>query len=152
VAIAAAEGAVVNGRIRTQWWRRLLIGLAAAVLYAALALVLAAVLPERAWPPIGENGYAASQAATVPAVNVFCVGMVLIGVFEPIVPLAVRHAASAAAALAAAAAAPLMAVFDGTVIGTVWAAPGVLALALLGLALGTLRVQASARFALGRST
>ncbi|MFC3494016.1 hypothetical protein [Glycomyces rhizosphaerae] len=141
----------MNGRMRTHLWRRMLIGLATAALYAASALVLAAVFPEGAWPPIGGHGYAAAQAATVPAMNVFGVGIVLIGVFEPIAPVALRHTASAAAALAAAAAAPLMAVLGGTAIGTVWSASGVLALALLGLVLGALRVQASARFALGRS-
>lgn len=139
----------MNGRIRTQLWRRILIGLAAAVLYAASvpALALVLVLPESAWPPVGGHGYAASQAATVPAINVFCVGMILIGLFEPKAPVAVRHMVSAAAALAAAAAAPLMAVLGGAAIETGWAAPGALALALLGLVLGALRVQASARFA-----
>lgn len=141
----------MNGRMRTHLWRRILIGLSTAVLYAASVLVLSAVLPESAWPPIGGHGYTVAQAATVPAMNVFGIGIVLIGVFEPIAPVALRHTASAAAALAAAAAAPLMAVLGGTAIGTVWAAPGVLALALLGLVLGALRVQFSARFAPARS-
>jgi len=142
----------VSGGIRVNLWRRALIGLAAAVLYVVGALILAAVLPESAWPHLGGDGYTAGQVSTVPAMNLFGAGVILVSVFEPLLPSALRHPASAVIALAAALAAPFMALVEGTVVRSEWATPGVLALGLLGLILGALRVVVTARSASGTKT
>lgn len=129
--------------IRTHLWRRVFLAIAAAVLYAAFALALAAALPARAWPPIGGDGYSAAQATVVPAANLFGVAAIAIAVFEPLVAVALRHAVAAAAALAAAAAGPVLALVEGTDADLM--RPGTAALAALGLLLGALGVEVRRR-------
>ncbi|WP_030159447.1 hypothetical protein [Glycomyces sp. NRRL B-16210] len=123
--------------------RRLLTGLAAAILYALAALALAAALPESAWPPIGGHGYAAGQATAVPAANLFAFAMLALAVFEPLVPAWARYALSAAAALLAAAAGPVLSAIEGGPGTPVW--PGLAALAAVGVLIGALRVPLAIR-------
>jgi hypothetical protein len=129
------NSASVGTRIRTGLWRRLLIALAVAVLYVGAATVLVVALPESAWPAIGGDGYASSQATIVPALNLFAVGVIFIAVFAPVVPVAMRIAASIAVGIAAAVAGPLLAALEGTAPAAGLFTLGVIVLGASGIAL-----------------
>jgi hypothetical protein len=131
------NSASVGTRIRTGLWCRLLVALAAAVLYVSAATALVVALPESAWPAIGGDGYGSGQATIVPALNLFAVGLVVIAVFGPAVPVAMRIAASIALGTAAAVAGPLLSALEGTATAAELPAPGVIALGASGIALAT---------------
>lgn len=123
-------------RLRAGLGRRLLLGLAAAAVYAIAALALAALVPETGWPPIGDGRYSAAQAAIVPALNLFGLAVLLLAVAAPAIPRAAQIALALAAAVVAAAAGPLLALTETGTASAILTA-GTIGLALSGAAVGT---------------
>jgi hypothetical protein len=124
-------------------WRRLLVAVGAIVVYAVVALALAALVPDGLWPAIGDDEYSPGQAAVVPALNLFPVGAIALALLHPVLPAAARIVLDVLLGIAAAAAGPALAVVSGATLGLI--PPGVLALAAVGIAIGLARTSVTQR-------
>lgn len=126
-------------------WRRLLVAVAAIVVYTVIALVLAALVPVGSWPAIGKSEYSPGQAAVVPALNLFAVGAIVLALLHPALPAPARNVLDVLLGAAAAATGPALTVVsgEGTAVGLV--APGTLALAAVGIVVGLARTSLTRR-------
>lgn len=131
----------LNSRLRPALWRRLLIGVAATVLYAAVTVILTATTPAAAWPAIGDADYSNAQATAVPALNIFALGTLLLAALTPLLTAPGRFVLSAVAAIAAVLAGPVLAG------GTDPITPGTLLLAAAGVAIGLAHSWSTVRLA-----
>ncbi|WP_454860009.1 hypothetical protein [Promicromonospora soli] len=124
---------------------RLLVAVAAIVAYTAVALALAALVPEGWWPAIGNDEYSPGQAAVVPALNLFAVGAIVLALLHPALPATARMALDVLLGVGAAGAGPALAVVSGEGTATGLVAPGVLALAVVGIIVGVARTRVTRR-------
>lgn len=122
-------------------WRRLLVAVGAIVVYAVIALALAALVPEGLWPAIRDDEYSPGQASVVPALNLFPVGAITLALLHPVLPVAARIVLDVLLGIAVAAAGPALAVVSGEGAAAGVVAPGVLALAAVGIAIGLARTR-----------
>jgi hypothetical protein len=126
---------------RRALWRRLLVAVAAIVVYTVIALAFAALVPVGPWPAIGNSEYSPGQAAVVPALNLFAVGAIVLALLHPALPAPARIALDVLLGAAAAAAGPALAVVSGECTAAGLIAPGVLTLAAVGIIVGLARTS-----------
>lgn len=129
----------MSGRIRYRLWRRLLLAVAAIVLYAAAAFIIAALIPDGSWPAIGDNEFSSGQATVVPALNVFVAGAIILAILQPVLPTAARVVLDILLGVAAAAAGPGLSVASGDSTAEGLLTPGILALAGVGIVIALAR-------------
>jgi hypothetical protein len=123
---------------RRRPWRRILVAVGAIVVYTAIALALAALVPDGLWPAIGDDEYSPGQASVVPALNLFPVGVIALALLHPVLPAAARIVLDVLLGVTVAAAGPILAVVSGGATAGP-TAPGVLALAAVGIVVGLAR-------------
>ncbi|WP_205325344.1 hypothetical protein [Glycomyces sp. YM15] len=126
-------------------WRRILLGAIAIVGYGIVAATGAFLIPERAWPAIGDDQYSSAQATIVPALNVFALAMLCFAIAAPLVPRAIQVAFNLAAAVVAAVAGPLLARFADARTGIDLLTPGTAALLATGILVGLTLIWATDR-------
>lgn len=122
-------------------WRRLLVAVAAIIIFAVVALALAALVPDGLWPAIGDGEYSPGQASVVPALNLFPVGAIALALLHPALSASARIVLDVLLGIAVAAAGPALAVVSGETATAGLAAPGVFALAAAGIAIGLARTS-----------
>jgi hypothetical protein len=135
----------MSKHIRHRLWLRLVLAVAAVAVYVIVALVLAATIPESGWPGIGDAEFSSRQATIVPALNVYALAVILLALFEPVTTAVARIVVTVVVAVIAAATGPLLAVLGEGVEASGPLAPGVIALAVAGIVVGSARVWAARR-------
>lgn len=123
----------MSGSIRYRLWRRLLVAIAAVVLYAAIAFTLAALLSDGSGSAIGDNEFSSGQATVVPALNVFVAGTIILVILQPVLPAAARVVLDVLLGIAAAAAGPGLSIVSDDSPAAGLLSPGTLVLAGMGI-------------------
>lgn len=123
----------MSGSIRYRLWRRVLVAIAAVVLYVAIAFTLAALLSDGSWPAIGDNEFSSGQATVVPALNVFVAGAIILVILQPVLPAPARVVLDVLLGIAAAAAGPGLSIVSDKSPAAGLLSSGTLALAGVGI-------------------
>lgn len=124
--------------------RGILIGAGASVLYLLAAVALASTVSVTDWPPIGDE-YPDWETVVIPALLVFCPATILLGLCGNRIPVWAGLLLSVAVGLLAAGTGSAIGVALSVAVFAGVMEPGVVALAIVGVAVGAIRVLTSAK-------